>query len=112
MTLYAIRQFHDGDQPASPLITTVTQAASAAINGHLRCGQYLESFDADAMRGRGLVAWTDDPQKAKLFASFGNAHEFYRTQSKTHPLRDDGKPNRPLTAYNVTIVQINPYQND
>jgi hypothetical protein len=67
-------------------------------------GQYLETVDFEAYHGRGFVRWTADPEKAMRFPSAGAAMQFWKTQSKTVPIRPDGKPNRPLTAYHVEIV--------
>jgi hypothetical protein len=48
---------------------------------------------------------TDDIRGAKEFQNIPLAMEFYRTQSQRAPLRDDGKPNRPLTAFSVMFEQ-------
>jgi hypothetical protein len=69
-------------------------------------GTYVQEYDPDAFSGMGELTATHDLQKAKRFASAGEAMEFYRQQSKSHPLRNDGKPNRPLTAYTVSIESI------
>ena len=46
-------------------------------------------------------------EKAKQFDSFTEAMEFWRRQSTVHPFRlSDGKPNRPLCAYSVTVVNL------
>jgi hypothetical protein len=79
------------------------------IAGPLLCntvGQYLQSCDFEACNGRGYVTFTAALSKAMKFASKNDAFVFYLTKSKTVPLRPDGKPNRPLTAYLVTIEDI------
>lgn len=70
-----------------------------------QAGQYLETFDADAMDGRGFATFTDDLAKAMHFLSSEQAFTFWHTQSKVRPLRPDGKPNKPLTAYTVMLVR-------
>ena len=67
-------------------------------------GLYLESFDADAYQGRGYAAWTRDLNKAMKFAKPEDCHKIWRTISKTRRFRDDGKLNRPLTAYTIEIA--------
>lgn len=73
---------------------------------------YIESCDFEFDDGhpknerRGKAALTGDPRRAKPFESFGDAHKFWATQSTTRPVRADGKPNRPLTAYTVEIVTL------
>jgi hypothetical protein len=64
-------------------------------------GSYLEAFDPDVQNGRGYTKWTTDPIFAMRFVDAGAAMETWRMTSKTHPVRDDGKPNRPLTAFTV-----------
>lgn len=64
---------------------------------------WLESFDVDAHDGRGDAAWTSDVARAMRFPDVGAAMTAWRTQSTVRPLRDDGLPNRPLTALTIQI---------
>jgi hypothetical protein len=64
---------------------------------------FLKSFDAEKGLGAGVVAWTPEVGKAKVFKNAMDAMNFYRTRSRGVPDRDDGKPNRPLTAFHVAI---------
>lgn len=64
-------------------------------------GQYLESFDVDAHDGRGTATWTNDLNEAIVFDGFMQAMEAWRTWSTVRMFRDDGQPNRPLTAFHV-----------
>lgn len=72
---------------------------------HIQEGSLLESFQ-DTPCGRGNAKWTLDLEKALRFPSVAKAFEFYRRRSATVPTRDDGKPNRPLTAYTVMIERL------
>jgi len=56
------------------------------------------------MCGVGAVETTPDKSKAMMFRDAGLAHEFWRTQSKLKPFREDGYPNRPLTAFTVELL--------
>ena len=47
-----------------------------------------------------------DPAKAKRFDDKAQAFRFVRQQSKNVPLRPDGLPNRPLTAFTVSIEEL------
>jgi hypothetical protein len=67
---------------------------------------WVKSCDVDAMDGFGLAELTSDPTEALLFDSMVEAWTFWRQQSTARPLRDDGEPNRPLTAYTVEIGTI------
>jgi hypothetical protein len=64
---------------------------------------YLEDFYPEFADGRGYANWTDDPAKAMRFPSMAEALDLWRTQSRVRPLRDDGLPNRPLTAYSIMV---------
>lgn len=67
-------------------------------------GSYIKNFDAEAYPARGSVLLTWEPEDAKRFSNQQQAFEFWQTQCKHEPVRPDGRPNRPLTAYNVSIV--------
>jgi len=64
-------------------------------------GTYLLSSDVNARDGRGAAEWTRDLDKAQKFPSFAQAFDEWRRQSDVTPFRDDGYPNRPLTAFSV-----------
>lgn len=68
-------------------------------------GQYIKSFDFEADEGLGFGEFTTDIDTAIQFTDVMAAGEFWRTQSKTRPVRPDGRPNRPLTALSVEIVK-------
>lgn len=63
-------------------------------------GQYLRDFDFEAGDGRGEVTMTTNIKKAKRFKNGMEAFQFYRRQPECKPIREDGEPNRPLTATN------------
>lgn len=69
-------------------------------------GQYLKAFDFEANGGQGAIILTSDLSKARVFADFAEAFEFYRRSPKCKPLREDGRPNRPLTAANWEFVGV------
>jgi hypothetical protein len=69
-------------------------------------GQWLKSFDPDAHAGRGDAVFTDRIEHALKFASKVDAMAFWNTQSKVRPLRPDGRPNKPLTAFTVEIETL------
>lgn len=73
-------------------------------------GHYVEScdFEADMSPGSNAAmgSFTADPLKAKQFGGPIEALEFWKTIRKRDGLRPDGKPNRPLTAFTVSIIQL------
>lgn len=70
-------------------------------------GEYIRSMDFEAHDGRGHLITTADRDKAMKFKDLGEWFEFWKTSPKCHPVRlSDGKPNRPLTAYNVTTETV------
>lgn len=69
-------------------------------------GQFLKAMDFEAFDGRGELTTTADIGEAKLFADLTEAFEFYRHVPKCKPWREDGKPNRPLTASNWEFATV------
>jgi hypothetical protein len=65
--------------------------------------RWLKSYNPEAHAGRGAVKFTDDVDEAMTFPDRRSAFACYLQVPKNHPVRDDGKPNRPLTAYTVEI---------
>ena len=64
---------------------------------------YLKDYDVDAWDGRGRVDLTEKTEEAMEFPDFMAAMQAWRTQSTVVPLRPDGKPNRPLTAFHAEV---------
>lgn len=69
-------------------------------------GAYLVSCDVDARGGRGMVVGTEDPTKARRFADLREVTDYWKRTSTVDPIRADGKPNRPFTAYTIETVPI------
>lgn len=74
-------------------------------------GIYVESMGwirshEDTCDGRGHTVFTFDPSLALGFPSKIDALEYWRQQSKTVPLRPDGRPNRPITAFSAEILPL------
>jgi hypothetical protein len=69
-------------------------------------GDFLVRFDVDARDGRGEAVWSPDLEDALHFPDGITAMRAWKMQSKVRPYRDDGKPNRPLTAYTVEAISI------
>lgn len=64
---------------------------------------WIKSADVEAFDGRGDATLTTDLHEALQFPDAGAALDFWKAQSQIRPLRDDGLPNRPLTAFTVEI---------
>lgn len=69
-------------------------------------GLFLESFNADAHQGRGAATWTSDIERALQFDSPSDGFAIWKRQSTVKPTRPDGHPNRPLTAFSVSFLQV------
>lgn len=67
----------------------------------LGCG-YLKAFDHEAHDGRGEAIFTARIDEALRFNS-GNAFVCWTLIPKCRPLRPDGRPNKPLTAFTINI---------
>lgn len=74
-----------------------------ALGDTTTSGMFLAAFDPDVCDGMGYTKWTRVKQEALRFPDFRTAMEIWRAQSTVRPLRTDGKPNRPLTAYTVEV---------
>lgn len=76
-----------------------------------RVGCWLESFDPDEHEPgvpfpTGSVTVTTNPLRALRFVDKLDAFAFWQTQSSVTPLRPDGRANRPLTAFTVSIEPL------
>jgi hypothetical protein len=69
-------------------------------------GDYLVAFDPEARGGRGEALFSPDISEAMRFVDGMAAMTAWKMQSRTRPLRPDGKPNRPLTAYTVEAIEV------
>lgn len=68
-------------------------------------GQYVSEYHVNAKRGRGDLVLTRDPTRAMHFPSKDAAFDCWRKQaSPPYATRRDGKENRPMTAYTVSIL--------
>jgi len=59
---------------------------------------------ADDVEQPSSWVFTADVSRARAFRDLGEAHQFYMRACRNHPLRPDGKPNRPLTAFSVLFL--------
>ena len=66
-------------------------------------GEYIEDFDVEPYPF-GTVTTTPDKQDAKRFANMIDALDFWKQE--VGELRDDGKPNRPLSALSVEVENV------
>jgi hypothetical protein len=69
-------------------------------------GWYLADYTPDGYDGLGDAVMTPRKRQAKRYPTMIDATEHWRSVSKTHPVRRDGKPNRPLTAFTIEIEQV------
>lgn len=71
-------------------------------------GAWLAAYDntLEDEHGVGTVHATREMDRAMRFHDFKDAWEFWKQGSLTIPRRPDGKPNRPLTAFTVTIENV------
>jgi hypothetical protein len=77
-------------------------------------GEWLSEYDPDRdstepTTGAPMVAHvrtTPDPAKALAFESAVDAMNEWKRVSKSAPVRPDGQPNRPLTAFTVEVSPL------
>lgn len=71
-----------------------------------QAGSWVRSFNPEAYDGRGNLVTTRKPAQALLFSDGHKAWEFWMTVPKARPVRPDGRPNRPLTAFSIEVGPI------
>jgi hypothetical protein len=70
-------------------------------------GEYLSFYDPGAGEpGECRLDTVADPREARHFATFQDAVQTWQADDPRQPVRADGKPNRPLTAYSVSIEPV------
>lgn len=76
-------------------------------------GQYLREYDPnrsgqdpDGNPMLAHVVTTPDPAEAMRFDGLREVREVLYAIDERQPVRDDGKPNRPLSAFTVEIVNL------
>jgi hypothetical protein len=81
------------------------------IGIRLTDGTWVKDFEPNSHASgfpypSGSLTTTADPTQARSFNSMEAALEFWRQRSTSCPTRPDGKPNRPLTAFTVSIEEL------
>jgi hypothetical protein len=66
-------------------------------------GQYLKEYNPEGLGGMGAWTWTPNPAEAMKFEDAIEAFKCWTQVPRNRPKRPDGKPNKPLTAFTVTI---------
>lgn len=79
-------------------------------------GKFVKEFDASHTYphrpdlpdepGQCWLVVTDNIREAKAYASIIEAREDWIQVDQRQPVRPDGQPNRPLTAFTVTFEQV------
>jgi hypothetical protein len=87
-------------------VITLQQLADGSRDEH--CGRYRAGYNPDGAplsnrTGGGLIRTTGSPARAQRFESPAAAYLVYQQVSRRVPLRPDGRPNRPLTAYSIAV---------
>lgn len=62
---------------------------------------FLQAFDVDAHDGQGSAAVVEDPMAAMKFDTQSDVLAAWQRESTVKPVRDDGRPNKPLSAYTI-----------
>lgn len=80
-------------------------------------GKYLVEYDPSRPGGKSPLGYdllvhivvTDDPAKARSFNTVSEAFAYWR---QPYGIREDGKPNRPLTVFMIELTGVGEYQDD
>lgn len=70
-------------------------------------GEFVKDYDPNGEGGTGSLVTTPEKAEALKFPDATEAMQTWKLQSDLVPLRPDGKPNRPLTAFTVEIADAN-----
>lgn len=81
-------------------------------NPEIPIGAYLRSYNPEAYRGRGFAEWTTELSEAKRYESAADAFTEWTRVPKGRPRREDGKPNKPLTAYSIEVVKASTLESE
>lgn len=69
---------------------------NASIDGHDRLGVDIIAH----------IVTSPNVEEAKQFDTIGDAIWYARQIDARHPMRPDGRPNRPLTAFNMEFIGV------
>lgn len=69
-------------------------------------GEFVKEYDPNGGEGGGFASFTTDPHEAVTFATMAEAIAFTQQVPRSKPFRDDGKPNRPLTAFSISFEPV------
>jgi hypothetical protein len=67
---------------------------------------FVKDADFECRDGRGDFDLTTNKNRAKMFDTQQETLDYWKTQSKTCPLRPDGEPNRPLTTLTCYVYAV------
>lgn len=102
-------------EPSTERYVLVHVGSAGIITGAKGPGKFLKSYDPDwqpegySGPQSGRAEWTDDITEAIQFPDKISAYRLWRAESKTVPRRADGRPNRPLTVYSITVAPVSDY---
>lgn len=88
--------------------SSAERIAAALVTGGVdgTAGAFLQSYDPDANDGRGAITLTGKLERAKVFDGIAAVFAEWARVSTKRPLRPDGKPNRPLSAFSIHPVSM------
>jgi hypothetical protein len=83
-------------------MTTAIQCVQLANGALGPAGQWLCNYDPLT----GESGWSSSEDDALRFAGVKEAFEFWNQVLESDPIRPDGKPNKPLTAFTISIEPV------
>lgn len=70
-------------------------------------GRYVRRWHPSASHpGLPMIDAVSNPAGARTFATWTEALDYWQGVNRKHPVRPDGRPNRPMTAYTCEVVPI------
>lgn len=94
------------DKP--PYVIRILACADGAPLKGLEGGPnlFVESYRLDDAAGRGAVVFTHEPAKARRFDTKTACFAAWSATHQRAPVRPDGRPNKPLTAYHAEFLPL------
>jgi hypothetical protein len=87
-------------------VAATTPGAVPAVTPDQAPEMWVSAYDPNAQQGRGYVETVNHISAARRFDDVTAAIEFWRQPSTVAPLRPDGEPNRPLTAWSILLERL------
>jgi len=104
-----IEELRESDQGGPYVIRCIGHEGIEHVQGNPErstnhIGKFLEMYDPEFQGGHGMVSWSHSIIRAKQYPTKVEAWADWSAIPASRPIRDDGKPNRPLTSFSIEVL--------